>query len=109
MDHHVRAEVVQALRDRGVHVLTAFEDHHRQAADSVLLDRATELAHVLFSQDRDLLIEAAKRQCDGRHFAGVIYAHQLGLMIGQCIDDLELLCVVCNPLELSDRVIYLPL
>jgi hypothetical protein len=40
--------------------------------DPRLLDRAGELGRVLFSQDEDLLIEAARRQREGIHFAGVI-------------------------------------
>jgi hypothetical protein len=57
-----------------------------------LLDRATELGRILFTQDDDLLREANERQQPGEAFAGVIYAHQLNVAVGQCIDDLELIC-----------------
>ena len=59
MDHNVRAPVTTGLRLRGVDVLTAYEDGHRTVDDPVLLDRATELAPVLFSQDEDLLGSSA--------------------------------------------------
>jgi hypothetical protein len=109
MDVHVRRSVTTALRLRGVHVLTAQEDGTARWDDGPLLDRATELGRVLFSQDEDLLIEAASRQAQGQPFAGVIYAHQQNVTIRRCLDDLELLAKVCEPLELANRVVYLPL
>ena len=58
MDVHVRRAVTVALRLREVDVLTAQEDGSQRLADPELLDRATALDRVLFSQDRDLLREA---------------------------------------------------
>ena len=58
----------------------AFVDAARgawQAADDRLVDRASELGRVLFSQDDDLLAEAKRRQVEGVQFAGVLYAHQI--------------------------------
>ena len=46
---------------------------------------------MLFSHDDDLLAEAARRQVAGIPFGGVIYAHQLRVSIGVCIDDLTLI------------------
>jgi hypothetical protein len=63
----------------------------------------------LFSQDRDLLIEASELQRMNRDFSGVIYAHQLGITIGRCIDDLELVCAAYDPPDMMNRVVYLPL
>ena len=59
MDHHVPAPITDGVRMRGVDALTAEEDGTRRLPDPDLLDRATELGRVLFSQDQDLLIEAA--------------------------------------------------
>lgn len=94
---------------RGADVLTAQEDGRRQVPDDVLLDRATELHRVLFSQDEDLLIEANRRQREGIPFAGVVYAHQLDLSIGACVRELEFIAKVANPGDLADRLEYLPL
>ena len=55
MDEHVHRAITSGLRLRGVDVLTAQEDGRRKTADSLLLDRATELQRVLFSQDEDFL------------------------------------------------------
>jgi hypothetical protein len=69
----------------------------------------TTLERVLFTQDDDLLREAAERQRHGVAFAGVIYGHQLNVTIGQCIRDLELLARVNEPEDCANRVEYLPL
>lgn len=109
MDVHVRAEITDALTARGVDVLTAQGDGARRLDDPQLLDRAAELNRVLFSQDADLLREAARRQRSGEHFAGLIYGHQHNVSIAQCIEDLELLAVVREPEEFFNWVQYLPL
>ncbi|MCP3957279.1 MAG: hypothetical protein GY719_05450 [bacterium] len=109
MDHHVRRAVSDGLRSRDVDVLTAFEDDSHRLPDSELLDRATELGRVLFTQDDDLLAEARMRQERRISFPGVIYGHQLKVSISGCIDDLELIAKACEPEEMADRVEYLPL
>jgi len=108
MDVHVHQAITAGLRLRGVDVLTAQENGARQLSDSELLDRATALGCVLFSQDEDLLREATRRQQSGENFAGVIYAHQLKVTIGQCIRDLELLAKVNEPEDFANWVEYLP-
>ena len=74
MDEHVPAAITRGLVMRGVDVLTAQLDDATLLADPGLLDRATNLGHVLFSQDADLLAEATKHQRSGATFGGVIYA-----------------------------------
>lgn len=59
MDVHVRRSVTNGLRLRGVDVLTAQEDGGAGLDDPALLDRATSLERVLFTQDR---IFSAKRR-----------------------------------------------
>jgi predicted nuclease of predicted toxin-antitoxin system len=108
MDVHVKRAVTDGLRLREVDVLTAREDGAVEFEDPALLDRATELGRVLFSQD-DLLREAYKRQQTGEIFAGVIYAHQLNITVGQCIDDLELIAKALEPEEMLNNTVYLPL
>jgi hypothetical protein len=67
------------------------------------------LMRVIFTQDEDFLREAHRRQEDGRDFVGVIYAHQLNMTIGQCVNDLELIAKVYEPEDWERRVEYLPL
>lgn len=82
MDHHVPAAVAAGLRKRGVEVVRAEEDGSAMLDDEPLLDRATALGRVLFSQDEDLLAVANQRLQTGRDFAGLVYAHQLAISVG---------------------------
>lgn len=109
MDHHVPRAIAIGLRLRGVDVVTAFEDGASRMEDPELLDRAGALGRVLFSQDDDLLVEAARRQQEGISFTGVVYAHPLRISIGTCIRDLELIAKVGEPEDLIGRVQFLPL
>jgi len=109
MDHHVPRAITLGLRLRQVDVLTAYEDQAHEVADPDLLDRATSLRRVLFTQDDDLLAEAAHRQRAGIAFGGVIYAHQEAVSIGQCVQDLEVIAVAGSEGDVVARVIYLPL
>jgi hypothetical protein len=109
LDVHVPAAITRALVLRGVDVLTAQFDGTAKLDDAALLDRATTLGRVLFSQDEDLLAEVTKRHRNGQPFGGVIYAHQLGITIGKAVNDLELLAKVGIPEEFANRVEFLPL
>jgi len=109
MDVHVPAPITRALLRRSVDVKTAQEDGTAQLEDALLLDRATALKRVLFTRDEDLLVEATARQRTARSFAGVVYAHQLRVTIGQCISDLEIIAKAGEPEDLQNRVEHLPL
>ncbi len=91
MDHHVNVAVTRGLHNRGVDVLTCAEDGTDQSEDDQILERATQLGRTVFTQDDDFLVLADEWLRNGREFAGVIYAHQLGITIGQAIRDLELI------------------
>ena len=109
MDVHVPAAITRGLLLRNVDVLTAQMDGATELEDPDLLDRATELGRVMVSQDEDMLAEATQRQRSGNHFAGIFYAHQLGITIGQFINNLEVLALCGEPRDYADRVEYLPL
>lgn len=109
MDHHVPRTITVGLRLREVDVITSLEDATNELDDPALLERATKLGRVLFTQDDDLLAEASRRQKAGIPFEGVIYAHQLYVSIGSCIDDLEIIVKTSEMDELRNLVVYLPL
>jgi len=109
MDHHVPSAVTEGLRRREVEVLTTAEDGSSRLGDEELLMRATELDRVLFTQDDDLLVVAAQWHDAGRAFAGLVYAHQLRVTIGQAVRDLELLATTLEPGDMHNRVEFLPL
>jgi hypothetical protein len=109
MDVHVPRAITVALRARGVDVVTAQEDQAALLPDCDLLDRASAHRRVLFSRDEDLPAETTARQRSGRTFSGLIYAHQLRVTVGQCVNDLELIAKLCEPDDLLNRVEHLPL
>ena len=109
MDQHIPRAITEGLRLRGVHVITAYEDGADKMGDAELLDRATKLGRVLFTQDDDLLFEAAMRQKEGIPFSGVIYAHQMRVTVGTCIRDLEIIAKAGKAEDLSNKVQFLPL
>jgi len=109
MDHHIPAAITEGLRSRGVDVVTAFEDGTEKFEDSPLLQRASELGRVLFTQDTDLLSVANQWHQKGSEFGGLIFGHQLQLTIGQAVRDLELTAKVLDPQDVRNQVMYLPL
>jgi hypothetical protein len=108
MDHQVSRAITMGVRRQGIDVLTAFEDRADRLRDPELLDRATALGRVLFSQDEDLLAEAARRQAAGIAFAGVIYAHPLRVPVGICIRDLTMIGLAGEQEDMRDQVLHLP-
>ncbi len=109
VNQHVPRPITVGLRLRNVDVVTAFEDNASQMDDPELLDRASELGRVLFTQDDDLLAEAARRQRQGVQFHGVIFAHPLHVPVGICIHDLEIIAKASEPEDLINQVLFLPI
>jgi Domain of unknown function (DUF5615) len=109
MDVHIPLAITDGLRRRQIDVLTSQEDGTTRLEDESLLTRVNELGRLLFTQDEDLLVFAARWQKSGRRFTGILYAHQQGASLGRLVDDIELLTTCANAMELADRVTYLPL
>jgi hypothetical protein len=108
MDHHVPAAITAGLRQRGVDVRTVEEDGSNALDDNALLERSTTLGRILFTQDHDLLAITHQWITDGREFAGIDYAHQLTISIGQAVRDLELLAKALDPEDMRNCIEYLP-
>ena len=109
MDVHVPRAITRSLTAAGVNAITAQEDDCARMPDPELLDRASSLARCLFTRDDDLLAEAVRRQRASIPFAGVIFAHQMRVNIGDCIQDLHLLTKCLMPAQIENSVIHLPL
>lgn len=109
MDENVHGAITKGLRVHSIDVLRVQEDGYAGRTDPDVLERATDLGRILFSQDDDLLREATLRQRSWISFGGVIYAHQENSSIGQCIEDLTYLAQVGRYEDFIDRVYYLPL
>ncbi len=109
MDVHIPLAVTERLRRLGVDVLTSQEDGTAEMNDDLLLDRATALDRLLFTQDQDFLQIASERQEAGLSFVGILFAHQRGASLGQLVEDLELIAACGKREEFSNLIVYLPL
>ena len=109
LDVHVPRAVTVQLRRSGVDVITAQEDGHAEVDDPVLMDRATEMGRVLVSQDKDLLVEATRRQRSNIAFSGLAHYRPLEIPIGGLVADLRIIADASDSSEWLNRVEYLPL
>jgi predicted nuclease of predicted toxin-antitoxin system len=109
MDQHVPKAITVSLRLRGIDVVTAYDDGAAELQDPELLDRASGLQRVLFTQDDDLVSEAVRRQRANIPFHGVIYAHPLQISIGACVRNLELIAQAGEPEDMLNQLQFLPL
>jgi hypothetical protein len=66
-------------------------------------ERSHNTRRVLFSQDADLLIIADRWLQTGCEFAGLVYAHQLAITIGQAVRDLTLLAQALDPEDMHNH------
>lgn len=107
-DVHIPRPITAGLRRRGVDVLTAQQDGMSEASDEAILDRASSLNRIVFTHDNDFLRETARRMKDGIQFSGVVFAKQLNISIGRCIDDIDLIAKSFEVSDLVNRVEYIP-
>ena len=107
MDTCVHSAITNGLRARGVDVLTTQEDGHTETPDPLVLDRAGELGRVVYSEDEDFVIEGVRRQRAGIPFTGVIYAHQIRVPIGRCIERLQTIAETWAEEEVVNNVTYI--
>jgi Domain of unknown function (DUF5615) len=91
MDVHVPLAITEALRRMGRNILRRQDDGTTRLDDALLLQRATDLKRVLFSQDQGFLKITSEWQRQRRPFSGVVYAPQQAVSIGGLADDLELI------------------
>jgi hypothetical protein len=109
MDENVPGPITRGLVRRGVDVLMVQDDLGEGEPDEVILARAGSLLRLVFTRDQDFLAIASDLQHRGIEFAGVIYAHQDALSIGECISDLEIVAKCSELDEWRNKVAYLPL
>ncbi len=109
MDVHIPMAITRQLRLRSVDVLTATEERTNELDDDVLLELAAKQGRVVFTHDIRFKSLAEDWQRSGKPFGGLIYGPAEGVSIGQYFRDLELIAKACDPAELADAVIHLPL
>lgn len=108
LDVHVPIAVAEALRRRGIDVVTAQEAGYALLDDEPLLARAGEQERVLVTQDADFLEIVSRWRREGRQCYGVIFARQ-GISIGVFLDGVELCLHGLADEELRNRVVFVPL
>jgi hypothetical protein len=108
MDVHVPYAITEQLRRRGIDVLTAQEDGRGESSDAALLERASALGRIIFTQDVLFRVLAEQWQRDGHDFAGLLFGPQLGGAIGQYVADLELIATASEPKEWHNVIEFLP-
>ncbi|MCX6152356.1 MAG: DUF5615 family PIN-like protein [Ignavibacteriales bacterium] len=109
MDVHIPRAITNGLRLRKIDVLTAHEDGTILLTDEKLLERAAHLNRTLFTFDDDLLKIASANIDSGKEFSGLVFAHLLGITIGVCIQDLEIISNVLEIEEMRNQIIFLPI
>lgn len=107
-DVHVPAAIRDQLRLRGVDVLTAQEDNSETLEDDDLLDRASSLGRIMFTQDIRFKSMAEEWQRQGRFFAGLCYGRQSLTLTGKYVQDLELIAMASESSEWLNVVQHLP-
>ena len=90
-------------------MLTAQDDGHTLDDDPDLMDHATSLGRVLVSEDEDMLVEAGFRQQSGKFFSGLVHIDQVRQRIGDMISDLEIVAKCGEPIDMANKVEFLPL
>ncbi len=108
MDHNIPAALTRGLRQRGVDVLTAFEDHRDREKDPPLFERAHALQRVFVTFDDDFLRIAADWQKTSRDFTGLMFAHRQHFNVGAGIRYLAIAAGASYPGEFRNRVDYVP-
>ena len=73
-----------------------------------LLERASVLGRVLFTQDIRFRAMAQNWQRQEKKFGGLIFGHQLGGTIGQFVKDWELIALASESDEWMNAVEYIP-
>jgi len=101
-DEHVDPAIANALRKRGVDILTATEAAMLGVADEKHLQFAVSEKRAIFTQDTDSL---RLHKAEAAHY-GVVYAHQ-STPIGKIIQGLLLIYQVLTEEDLVNRVEFL--
>lgn len=109
MDEHIPSVITDALRNRGLDVLTIQEDGRSGFPDPIILRRAFELRRVLVTEDHDYERIATEFWTSGESFYGIAFVVRKGTTFGVLIADLEALAVCLEVDEVFNLINYIPL
>ncbi|MBC8115288.1 MAG: DUF5615 family PIN-like protein [Candidatus Saccharimonas sp.] len=106
-DENVIAPLVEALRRRGMDVITVQERGRREADDAELLGEALLDERLMLTNDTDFLAIAADRASRSESFAPIVYWPQQQRRIGDLVQSLIALASNRDYSELLGRVVFL--
>ncbi len=106
-DHHVVFAIVQALRSRGMDVVTAAEAGQEEAEDGVLLSFALANQRVMLTNDTDFLVLAAEYNRRNETFAPIFFWPQQQRGIGEIMRKIIREASVQRYEEACSRVFFL--
>ena len=106
-DHHVVFALVQALRSRGMDVVTAGDSGQQQSDDTVLLAYALANQRVMLTNDTDFLVLAAECSRRNEVFAPVFFWPQQQRGIGEMMRKIIREASVQAYEEACSRVFFL--
>lgn len=109
MDEHIHIAITVGLQKRGVEVIRVQDVGLVATDDIVILEFAHLQGLIVFTMDDDFLALGADKQRNEIPFSGLIYAKQHSLSIGQFINELELVAKGYDPIDVENKVVYLPL
>lgn len=106
-DENVIAPLDEALRRRGMDVVTVQERGRREADDAELLDEALLDERLMLTNDSDFLAIAADRSSRSEPLAPVVYWPQQQRRIGELVQSLVALASNHEYSELLGQVVFL--
>jgi hypothetical protein len=107
-DHHVPGAITRGLQQRGIDVITAWDDGRAKVPDEPLLARATELSRILVTLDKGFHRLAKHWRRCGREFSGIVFGIQERIQVAETIEYLEIFAHVMSADEMRNRIEYLP-
>ena len=105
-DECVNQTVCPGLRLRGVTILTAQEDGREATDDNQILNRATELNHLLVTSDEDFFAIVSNRLKQSIPFTGVIFL-RAQLSVGYAVENLEIYAKAGNLEDFVNKITFL--
>lgn len=103
LDEHMRPEIAEQLRRRGIDAQTTVEAGraHRSYSDESQLDYAAQAGRVLVTEDSDFVSLSQTHQ----PHTGIVY-FPVQLSIGACVEYLELLALTTDAGEMQNQLLY---
>ena len=103
----VSTAVAEGLRRRGIDARSCRDVANYGMTDEQQLDYARRNSFVIFTHDDDFLKLNVEYEIHGKEHTGIIYAHQQGLNVGECIRRIKIIVDVLSPEEMKNHVEFL--